>query len=190
MSLPLPSGIMVHLPVALRTDVWVSLHAHQTLHPQQGGLTPSPVYCDFFFFHRCRRCQTRDTDCLKNFSADKKIIPLIWQHRQSCRYVRVDLWRPGHTRAHTKKACGGSSSGHDHGIMCDLSLELPLPHSKVRPTISSWPSPGEFKEVVTVERRRPASRTPPESRNIVQQGTVKCSHVVTCFQNITIPAER
>ncbi len=35
----LSSGILVHLPLALWTHVWTPLHAYQTLHPHQGGLT-------------------------------------------------------------------------------------------------------------------------------------------------------
>lgn len=73
---------MVHLPLALWTHVWISLHANQTLHPEQGGLTDTPCHwntvfsCLFpaqwlFFFYGWRLLQTQNTDCRKNPSRDK-----------------------------------------------------------------------------------------------------------------------
>lgn len=194
---------MVHLPLALWTHVWISLHANQTLHPEQGGLTDTPCHwntvfsclfpAQWLFFFMAGGSFKRKTQTVERTPVEIKI-HLIWQHWQSCTYVTGDLWQPG------RKKCGGSSSGHNHRITSDLSFQLQLPCSEVSPTS---PPPDDFTSVAfifvnmwslqhicllwfadvglfCVRSAHPGCQTPPET-HIVQQWTWKYSHVVICF---------
>lgn len=73
-SLFLPSGLLVHLPLAVWTHVWSPLYANQTLHPQQGELIIRradadkrrslllQTGCCFFFFSPSLRATREQTE--------------------------------------------------------------------------------------------------------------------------------